>query len=59
VAVKTQESAVESGEHVVQFYEHDAEPLEAAGPHLDEGALEEAVNTGRSQLAGGSRFSGA
>jgi anti-sigma regulatory factor (Ser/Thr protein kinase) len=25
VAVKTQESAVESGEHVVQFYEHNAE----------------------------------
>ena len=25
MAVETQESAVESGEHVVQFYEHDAE----------------------------------
>jgi len=30
VAVETQDSAVECGEHVVQFYEHDAELLEAS-----------------------------
>jgi anti-sigma regulatory factor (Ser/Thr protein kinase) len=43
VAVETQESAVESGEHVVQLCGHDAEPLEAAGPYLAAAALEEEV----------------
>jgi hypothetical protein len=55
VAVETQESAVESGEHVVQFYEHDAKLLEAAT------ASGKVVWAGISYAvsAGGSRSSGA
>ncbi len=39
MAVETQERAIESGEHVVQFYEDDAELLEAIGPYLTAAAV--------------------
>ncbi len=41
MAVETQDNAIERGEHVVQFYEHDAELLGAVGPYLAAGALTE------------------
>jgi anti-sigma regulatory factor (Ser/Thr protein kinase) len=34
VAVDIQDFALDGGEHVVQFYEHDAELVEAVGPYL-------------------------
>jgi anti-sigma regulatory factor (Ser/Thr protein kinase) len=43
VAVETQDSAIERGEHVVQFYEDDAELLEAVGPYLAAAAVAEDV----------------
>lgn len=39
MAVETQDSAIERGEHVVQFYEDDAELLEAVGPYLTAAAV--------------------
>jgi anti-sigma regulatory factor (Ser/Thr protein kinase) len=39
VAVETQDSAITRGEHVVQFYEHDAELLVAVGPYLAAAAV--------------------
>jgi anti-sigma regulatory factor (Ser/Thr protein kinase) len=39
VAVQTQDSAIELGEHIVQFYEDDAELLEAVSPYLTAAAV--------------------
>jgi anti-sigma regulatory factor (Ser/Thr protein kinase) len=41
VAVETQDSAIERGEHVVRFYEDDTGPLEAVDPFLTAAALGE------------------